>query len=55
MSAWGKFKERKVVLIYMNGGVEDNEIAGVVGTCGVHDVNKNGEHMMDICEEKVMF
>ncbi len=39
----------------MNGRVNSNEIAGVVGRWGVDGVNENGEHLVDICAERGLF
>ncbi len=30
-------------------------MAGVVGKCGVEEVNKNGEHLVDVCAERGLF
>ncbi len=47
---------RRVFLLGgMNTRVGSTEIGGVVGRYGVEGVNKNGQHLVDICAERGLF
>ncbi len=39
----------------MNARVGSREIVGVVGGYGVEGVNENGQHLVDICDERGLF
>ncbi len=47
---------RRVFLLGdMNARVGSTEIGGVVGRYGVEGVNENGQHLVDICDERGLF